>query len=217
MRSPHVGVVCADPGPVSVGHMTKLAIIYYSGMGTAHAMATRLAETAEKHGAEVRQRHVRETAPDEAVQSQDAWAAHVEEMKDRPVATPDDLDWADAVIMGSGTRYGHITSQLQSYIDTLGPLWGQGKLADKVYAAFTSSQTAHGGQETTLEAMHTTFAHFGGIIVPPGYTDPIKFADGNPYGVGKVTGGGSELNETDLAALDHLVTRVLTISGRLTA
>jgi NAD(P)H dehydrogenase (quinone) len=195
--------------------MTKLAIIYYSSYGTAHAMATRLAATAEAQGAEVRLRHVRETAPAEAVQSQDAWAAHVAEMKDQPVASPDDLDWADAVIMGSGTRYGHITSQLQSFIDTLGPLWGQGKLADKVYAAFTSSQTAHGGQETTLEAMNTTFAHFGGIIVPPGYTDQVKFNDGNPYGVGKVTGQSAELDDTDNAALDHLVTRVLTIAGKL--
>jgi NAD(P)H dehydrogenase (quinone) len=195
--------------------MTKLAIIYYSTYGTAHAMASRLAETAEKQGAEVRLRRVRETAPDEVVQSQEAWAAHAASVADQPVAQPDDLDWADAVIMGSGTRYGHITSQLQSFIDTLGPLWGEGKLADKVYAAFTSSQTLHGGQETTLEAMNTTFAHFGGIIVPPGYTDQIKFNDGNPYGVGKVTGQSSELNDTDHAALDHLVTRVLTIAGKL--
>ena len=121
--------------------------------------------------------------------------------------------------MGSGTRYGHVTSQLQSYIDTLGPLWGQGKLADKVYSAFTASQTLHGGQETTLQAMHTTFAHFGGIIVPPGYTDPIKFGatDGNPYGVGKVTGAGSELTDDDHASIDHLVTRCLSVSAKLTA
>ena len=197
--------------------MTKLAIIYYSGFGSTHAMATRLAATAEAQGAEVRLRRVRETAPDEVVQSVEPWAAHAASVADQPVAEPDDLDWADAAIFGSPTRYGHVTSQLQSYIDTLGPLWQEGKLADKVYAAFTSSSTLHGGQETTLEAMHTTYAHFGGIIVPPGYTDPIKFADGNPYGVGKVTGGGGDLDDTDTAALDHLVTRVLTISGKLTA
>lgn len=197
--------------------MTKLAIIYYSGFGTGHAMATRLAETATGLGADVRLRRVRETAPDEVVQSVEGWAAHAASVADEPVAEPGDLDWADAVIMGSGTRYGHITSQLQSFIDTLGPLWQEGKLADKAYAAFTSSQTMHGGQETTLEAMNTTFCHFGGIIVPPGYTDQVKFNDGNPYGVGKVTGAGSELNDTDLAALDHLVTRVLKIAGKLAA
>lgn len=196
--------------------MTKVAIVYYSSYGTTHAMAHRVAETAEKHGAEVRLRHVRETAPEEAYGSQEAWQAHVEEMKDEPVAAPDDLEWADVVVMGSPTRYGHVTSQMQGFLDTLGPLWAEGKLADKVYTAFTASQTKHGGQETTLQAFHTTFTHLGGIIVPPGYTDPVKFADGNPYGVGKVTGASSDLDDDDLAALDHLVTRAITISEKLT-
>ncbi|VXB84145.1 NAD(P)H:quinone oxidoreductase [Nocardioides sp. AX2bis] len=199
--------------------MTKVAIIYYSGYGAVHAMAQRAAHAAEQAGAEVRLRHVAETAPREAVESQDAWKAHVDEVADQPTATPDDIDWADVVLMGSGTRYGHVTSQLQSYIDTLGPLWGAGKLADKVYSAFTASQTLHGGQESTLQAMHTTFAHFGGIIVPPGYTDPIKFGatDGNPYGVGKVTGAGSDLTDDDHASIDHLVTRCISVSSKLTA
>lgn len=195
--------------------MAKLAIIYYSSQGATHAMARRLAATAEGLGAEVRLRHVVETAPDAAVQSQAGWAAHVAEVADQPTATPDDLDWADAAIFGSPTRYGHVSSQLQGYIDTLGPLWQQGKLADKVYASFASSSTAHGGQETTLEAMSTTYAHFGGIIVPPGYTDALKFNDGNPYGVSKVTGASSDLDDNDLAALDHLVTRVLKIADKL--
>ena len=195
--------------------MTKVSIIYYSSYGSVHAMAQRAAQAAEQAGAEVRLRHVAETAPREVVESQDAWKAHVDAVADQPTATPDDMDWADVVLFGSGTRYGHVTSQLQSFIDTLGPLWQEGKLADKAYAAFTSSQTLHGGQETTLEAMNTTFCHFGGIIVPPGYTDPVKFADGNPYGVGKVTGGGGDLTEDDHASLDHLVTRLLTIAGKL--
>ena len=195
--------------------MTKLAIIYYSSYGTAHAMATRLADTAESNGAEVRLRRVRETAPDEAVQSQDGWAAHAASVADQPVAEPDDLAWADAAIIGSGTRYGHVTSQLQSFIDTLGPLWQEGKLADKVYASFTSASTEHGGQESTLLAMMTTFAHWGGIIVPPGYTDQLKFDDGNPYGVSVTAGGSEGLDDTTTAALDHLVTRVLTIAKRL--
>ena len=196
---------------------TKLAIVYYSSYGTTHAMAQRVAEAAEKHGAEVRLRHVAETAPTEVVEGQEAWAAHRREVEDQPVAAPEDLDWADAVVFGSPTRYGHVTSQLQAFIDTLGPLWAQGKLADKVYTAFTSSQTRHGGQESTLLAMHTTFAHFGGIIVPPGYTDQLKFNDGNPYGVGKVTGQSAELDDDDNAALDHLVVRALTVAERLAA
>ncbi|KRC48850.1 MULTISPECIES: NAD(P)H:quinone oxidoreductase [unclassified Nocardioides] len=195
--------------------MVKLAIVYYSSYGTAHAMASRLAETAEKAGAEVRLRRVRETAPREVVEGVEAWAAHAASVADQPVAEPDDLAWADAVVMGSGTRYGHVTSQLQAFIDTLGPLWQEGALEDKVYAAFTSSSTPHGGQESTILAMLTTFCHFGGIIVPPGYTDDVKFRDGNPYGVGVVTEGQEGLTDTDHAALDHLVTRVLTVAEGL--
>lgn len=196
---------------------TKIAIVYYSAFGTTHAMAQRVADTAEKHGAEVRLRHVREIAPRGAIESQDAWKAHVEEMDGQTVAEPEDLEWADVVIIGSPTRYGHVTSQMQAFLDTLGPLWSQGKLADKVYTAFTSSQTMHGGQESTLLAMHTTFAHLGGVIVPPGYTDQLKFNDGNPYGVGKVTGQSSELNDDDTAALDHLVERALMVGAKLAA
>lgn len=195
--------------------MTKVAIVYYSSYGSTHAMAQRLAQTAEKQGAEVRLRHVKETAPAEAYGSQEPWKAHVDAMAEEPVAAPEDLEWADVVVMGSPTRYGHVTSQMQGFIDTLGPLWAEGKLADKVYTAFTSSQTKHGGQETTLQAFHTTFAHLGGIIVPPGYTDPVKFQDGNPYGVGKVTGAGGDLDDSDHAVLDHLVTRAITIAERL--
>ena len=96
--------------------------------------------------------------------------------------------WADAVIFGSPTRFGSPASQFRTFIDSLGGLWTQGKLADKVYAGFTSSQTAHGGQETTLLSLYISLMHFGGIIVPPGYTDGLKFADGNPYGVSHITG-----------------------------
>lgn len=198
--------------------MTKLAIIYYSSTGTVDAMARRLAATAEAAGdVEVRLRHVAEIAPQEAIDSQDAWKQHRADVADEPVATPDDLDWADVALFGSPTRYGHVTSQLQAFIDTLGPLWAQGKLADKVYAGFTASQTHHGGQESTLLNLYTSFFHFGGIVVAPGYTDPVKFADGNPYGAAKVTGVTTELDENDLASLDHLVNRALAISRRLEA
>ena len=194
---------------------TKLAIIYYSSYGTTHAMAERIASTAEKEGAEVRLRHVAETAPDDVVKGQEAWHAHRDALSGEPVAEPDDLAWADVAVFGSPTRYGHVTSQLQAYLDTLGPLWQEGKLADKVYTAFTSTQTAHGGQETTIQALHTTFAHFGGIIVPPGYTDPVKFREGNPYGVSKVTGETTDLDDDDHEALDHLVVRALDVSRKL--
>jgi NAD(P)H dehydrogenase (quinone) len=105
-------------------------------------------------------------------------------------ASVDDLAWADAVLFGTPTRFGNVASQLKAFIDTTGPLWAQGGLADKVYSAFTASNTAHGGQEATLLALGNVFYHWGGIIVPPGYTDPVQFQSGNPYGTSHVAGDG---------------------------
>lgn len=77
--------------------------------------------------------------------------------------------------------------------------------------------TAHGGQETTLLALHNTIYHFGGVLVPPGYTDQITFTDGNPYGVSHVTGANNDepLGEDQLTALDHLTERVLRVAAAL--
>ncbi len=197
----------------------KLSVIYYSATGTIHAMAQRIAAAGESAGAEVRLRQVAEVAPDEAVASNSTWSTHVDATKDEPKATADDILWADAVLFGTPTRFGNVASQLKAFLDGLGPQWGAGQLADKVYAGFTATQTAHGGQESTLLALYNSIYHFGGIIVPPGYTDPLKFADGNPYGVSHVTGGSNTdpLTDVEFAALDHLATRVITIAGRLTS
>lgn len=195
----------------------KLAIIYYSSTGTIQAMAERLNTAAEAAGAEVRLRHVNELAPDAAIDSQPAWRAHWDAVKDEPRATADDIVWADAVLLGTPTRFGNVASQLQQFIDTLGGQWGQGLLADKVYAGFTASQTAHGGQEATLLSLYTTIFHWGGIVVAPGYTDGLKFVDGNPYGVSHVTGPDNDapLESATNDALDHLAQRVLKVAGRL--
>ena len=195
----------------------KLAVIYYSSTGTVDAMAQRAAQAGEKAGAEVRLRHVEENAPPAAIDSVDAWREHVQATEDRPKATNDDITWADVVLLGSPTRFGGIASQLQAFLDGLGAEWSEGKLADKVYAGFTASQTAHGGQESTLLALYTTMYHFGGIVVAPGYTDPTKFTDGNPYGASHVTGPDNDapLEDTSLHALDHLVERTLTVAGKL--
>ncbi|MEV0897258.1 NAD(P)H:quinone oxidoreductase [Actinoplanes sp. NPDC049802] len=197
----------------------KLAIIYYSSTGTIHTMAQRLAEAGEKAGAEVRLRQVPELAPAEAIASNAAWSRHHDLTKDEPRAVADDVVWADAVLFGTPTRYGNVTSQLKQFIDTLGPQWAQGLLANKAYAGFTASMTEHGGQESTLLALYNTIHHFGGVVVAPGYTDPLKFADGNPYGVSHVTGGSNDapLTEVQHAALEHLARRVVTIGGRLRA
>ncbi|MFI7544488.1 NAD(P)H:quinone oxidoreductase [Actinoplanes sp. NPDC049599] len=197
----------------------KLAIVYYSSTGTIHGMAERIARAGEKAGAEVRLRQVAELAPEEAIASNAAWSQHFDSTKNEPKATADDIVWADAVLFGTPTRYGNVASQLKQFIDTLGPQWGQGLLADKAYAGFTASMTAHGGQESTLLALYNTIYHFGGIVVAPGYTDPLKYADGNPYGVSHVTGGGNDapLGDAENNALDHLAQRIVKIAGKLSA
>ena len=166
------------------------AIIYYSSTGTVHALASAAAEGAEKAGARVRLRKVAESAPAEAIDAKPAWGQHLRDTADVAEASLDDLDWADVVLLGTPTRFGNPTSQIRAFLETTGGLWQQGRLADKVYSAFTASSTAHGGQESTLLALGNTFYHWGGIIVPPGYTDPVQFQTGNPYGTSHVAGDG---------------------------
>jgi NAD(P)H dehydrogenase (quinone) len=199
--------------------VTKLAIIYYSATGHGTAMAERVAKAAEAAGAEVRVRHIAETRDPESFAQNPAWSANYAATKNLPAATGDDIVWANAVIFGSPTRFGSPTAQFRAFIDSLGGLWAQGKLADKVYAAFTSSNTAHGGQETTLLALYITLMHFGGIIVPPGYTDELKFVDGNPYGASLLANRDniSEFDEATQNALDHLARRVVSVTDRLTS
>lgn len=123
---------------------TKVAVIYYSATGITYQMAQAVCEAAGDAGAEVRLRKVRELAPDEAIRSNSGWQAHRLETQDVPEAMVDDLAWADVVILGAPTRYGMVAAQLKQFIDTTGPLWAQGALANKVYSAFTSTATVHG-------------------------------------------------------------------------
>ncbi|MFG3581106.1 NAD(P)H:quinone oxidoreductase [Micromonospora chersina] len=177
----------------------KAAVIYYSATGITYQMAQAAVEAAGDAGAEVRLRKVRELAPDEAIRSNSGWQAHRLETQDVEEAQPDDLSWADVVIMGSPTRYGMIAAQLKQFIDTTGPLWAQGALANKVYTGFTSTATLHGGQEATLLSLYTVFYHWGGIVVTPGYTDPSQFVAGNPYGGSHTSNNGE--NPPDHVAL----------------
>ncbi|MEU3255385.1 NAD(P)H:quinone oxidoreductase [Streptomyces sp. NPDC006997] len=198
----------------------NVSIIYYSSTGNVHALAQAAAEGAEKAGATVRLRKVRELAPPEAIQYNPAWAQHIEATADVAEATLDDLSWADAVLFGTPTRFGNVASQLKAFIDTAGGLWQQGGLADKVVSAFTASGTAHGGQEATILALSNTFYHWGGIIVPPGYTDPIQFQTGNPYGTSHVAGigaSGSGPDEATLQSARHQARRVVDTAAALKA
>lgn len=192
----------------------NVSIIYYSATGTVHSLAQAAAEGAAKAGAEVRLRRVAETAPQEAVASRPEWEQHLRATADVPLAAHDDLTWADVVLLGTPTRFGNPASQLRAFVETTGPLWFQGLLAGKVYSAFTASNTRHGGQESTILALANTFYHWGGIIVPPGYTDPVQFQSGNPYGTSHVAGDGVP-DDVTLEAARHQARRCVEVAAAL--
>lgn len=196
----------------------KVAVVYYSATGTTHALARAIEEGATQAGAEVRVRKVRELAPEEAIASNQGWAAHRLETQDVPEATLADLEWADAIIMGAPTRYGMPAAQLKQFLDTTGPLWGQGKLVNKVTSGFTSAATSHGGHESTLLALYNTFHHWSAITVSPGYADPIQFAAGNPYGTSFTSQNGTlKPDETALNGARFQGRRVTEVAGFLVA
>ncbi|MDR6538498.1 NAD(P)H:quinone oxidoreductase [Variovorax soli] len=181
--------------------MANVTIVYYSSTGHTWQIARAVEEGARAAGAKTRLRKVRELAGVEAIAAKPAWKEHLEATRDVPEATLDDLDWADGFVFGTPTRFGLPTAQLKQFIDTLGPLWSQGKLQDKAAAAFTGAGNVHGGQEATLLALHNVFYHWGSIIVPVGYTDKLLYAaGGNPYGVSFTDGRGKGLPEEKLAA-----------------
>ncbi|MCX7565013.1 NAD(P)H:quinone oxidoreductase type IV [Sulfitobacter sp. F26169L] len=192
----------------------KLAIVYYSSYGTNYKMATIAAEAAKAAGAEVRLLKAAETAPDAAVNSQDAWKAHAEATKDIPEATAEDMEWANAYIISAGTRFGVMASQMRAFIDTLGGVWGKGGLANKPVTAMTSAQNAHGGQETTLQSFYTTVMHWGGFVVAPGYTDEVIFkTGGNPYGYSHTQ--GAEFTDEVKSAISHQARRLVETAAKL--
>lgn len=196
----------------------KVAVIYYSATGTTYALARAIEEGAKGAGAEVRVLKVRELAPEEAIKSNEGWVAHRLETQDVREATLDDLEWADALVFGTPTRYGLPTAQLKQFLDTTGPLWASGKLVNKVGSSFTSAATPHGGHETTITALNNTFYHWGAIIVGPGYADPIQFQAGNPYGVSFVSANGTlKPDETALASARFQGKRVAEVAARFTA
>jgi len=167
----------------------RVAVIYYSATGNVHGLAGAVAEGAEQAGAEVRLRHVEELASELLLSQNQYWGRHRSQVADAPVASLDDLEWADGVAFGSPTRFGNVAAQLKQFIDQAGRLWQEGKLADRVATAFTSSQTTHGGQESTILALNNTLYHWGMLILPLGYTVHEVFAaGGNPYGTSFTSG-----------------------------
>jgi len=164
----------------------------------------------------VRLRKVPELAPASAIESNPTWAEYVRESSEVTEARLDDLAWAEVVIFGTPTRFGTPASQLKAFIDSAGPLWQQGALAGKVYTAFTATASPHGGAESTLLAMSHTFYHWGGIMVPPGYTDPIQMQAGNPYGTSHASAEGPP-DELALGAARYQARRAVDIAALIRA
>jgi len=197
--------------------MAKVLVLYHSAYGHVETMANAIAEGARGAGADVDVKRVPETVPLEA-----AKAHHFKLDQAAPVATVAELEHYDAIVVGTGTRFGRISSQMAAFLDQAGGLWARGALNGKVGAAFTATATQHGGQETTLFSILTNLLHFGMTIVGldygfAGQMNNDKVVGGAPYGATTIAGGdGSrQPEEEDLGGARYLGRRVAETANKL--
>lgn len=185
--------------------MAKVLVLYYSAYGHIETMAQAIAEGARGAGAEVDIKRVPELVPEDV-----ARRSHYKLDQAAPIATVEDLANYDAIVIGTGTRFGRMSSQMANFLDQAGGLWARGALHGKVGAAFTSTATQHGGQETTLFSIITNLLHFGMVIVglDYGHAGQMRVDEvtgGSPYGATTIAGGdGSrQPSETELDGARH--------------
>ena len=169
--------------------MAKILVLYYSAYGHVEAMAEAVAEGARSAGATVDVKRVPELVPPETARS-----AHYKLDQAAPVATVGELEQYDAIIVGTGTRFGRISSQMANFLDQAGGLWARGALNGKIGAAFTATASQHGGQETTLFSILTNLLHFGMVVVglPYSFQGQLTLGEvtgGSPYGATTITAG----------------------------
>lgn len=200
--------------------MTKVLVLYHSTYGHIEQMAEAVAEGARSvEGVEVDIKRVLETVPEElAIQSK-----YKLDQK-APIAKPDDLEHYDAIIVGAGTRFGTAAGQMRNFWDQTGGVWFQGKLVGKVGAAFTSSATQHGGNETTLIGLIQTLLHHGMVVagLPYAFQGQMtleEISGGSPYGATTITGGdGSrQPSANELAGARHQGEYVAQLAKKLKA
>jgi NAD(P)H dehydrogenase (quinone) len=197
--------------------MPKILVLYHSAYGHIEAMAQAVAEGAREAGAQVDIKRVPETVPEDV-----ARAAHFKLDQAAPVATIAELADYDAIIVGAGTRFGRMPSQMAAFLDQAGGLWARGALNGKVGGAFTSTATQHGGQETTLFSIITNLLHFGMVIVglDYGFAGQMKLDEvtgGSPYGATTIAGGdGSrQPSENELAGARYQGRKVAETAAKL--
>jgi NAD(P)H dehydrogenase (quinone) len=177
--------------------MAKVLVLYYSAYGHIEKMAQAVAEGARETGAHVDIKRVPELVPEEIAKK--SWYKLDQAA---PIAKIEDLANYDAIVVGTGTRFGRMTSQMANFLDQAGGLWAKGALHGKVGGAFTSTATQHGGQETTLFTIITNLLHFGMVIVGLDYGHAgqmtlDEITGGSPYGATTVTGGDGARQPTD--------------------
>jgi len=185
--------------------MSKVLVLYYSSYGHLEALANAIAEGARSTGATVDVKRVPETVPEDV-----AKAAYFKLDQKAPVATVAELADYDAIVVGTPTRFGRISSQMAAFLDQAGGLWMRGALHGKVGGAFTSSATQHGGQETTAFSIITNLLHFGMIIVGLPYSHQGQMTldevvGGAPYGATTIAGGQGQRQPSaiELAGARH--------------
>ena len=169
--------------------MAKVLVLYYSAYGHIEQMAEAVADGVRSAGASVDIKRVSELVPEEVARK-----SHFKLDQSAPIAKVEDLANYDAIIVGTGTRFGRISSQMASFLDQAGGLWATGKLNGKVGGAFTSTASQHGGQETTLFSLITNLLHFGLVVVglPYSYQAQMtldEITGGSPYGATTIAGG----------------------------
>lgn len=204
--------------------MAKILVVYYSTYGHVFEMAKAVADGAkEVEGTEVKLVRVEELEKArKALAGQEAYEKAQEAQKDIPVATLDDLRWADGIIWGSPTRYGNMAAQLKEFIDSTGELWMKGELEGKPTAVFTSTASIHGGQESTLLSMMVPLLHFGMLIVGLNYGENQEMLTteglgGTPYGATTLAGptGERQPAEAELTMARRLGARVASVTTQL--
>ena len=178
--------------------MAKVLVLYYSTYGHIETMAGAIAEGARAAGAQVDIKRVPETVPEEIARK-----SHFKLDQAAPVAKVEDLANYDAIVVGTGTRFGRMSSQMAAFLDQAGGLWAKGALNGKVGAAFTSTATQHGGQETTLFSIITNLLHFGLVIVGLPYSHGgqmtlDEIVGGAPYGATTIAGGDGSRQPSDI-------------------
>ncbi len=195
--------------------MTKVLVLYYSSYGQMETMADAVAAGARDAGAEVTVKRVPELVPAEVAKA----SGYKEQTAE--VATVDELADYDAIVVGAPTRFGHMASQMSNFWDQTGGVWLSGALVGKVGAAFTSTATQHGGQETTLFAILANLLHHGLILVglPYSFAGQMRYDEvvgGSPYGASTIAGGdhGRAPSETDLEGARYLGRRVAETAAR---